>query len=418
MIRLYGADWVTFDGIDAIDGGTSTSDYCEYGYYILSASGTNGNLNNTIKNATITMHRDNTSSIGVYQYCPNPLSAAGTNSYNKYLNLSLSNTRTGIQLSGSTTYHDMNNEIGSTSNDPSFAQRFTVGSGGIDDIGGAYSGTGISVVYQEGVRVHDCDVKNLFTTSSSSIFGIYVNYNFGTNDFYGNRIYGLRETSTSSTGSIYGFCVMGSSDHVRIYNNFISGFTHLRSYENATINMYGLYSNSSATVSFDHNNVSIGSSSGMVTSTNIFISGGTNNIRNNVLVSRTPNQTTGKHYLIYYSTGNNLNSNYNLFYLPYSSNGLVGYYSGEYATLDAWYYNTGKDYNSVVGEPRFVDEANNNLRIQRNVFTPVNNSGTPVSHVPPRCLWRDTQRYDTRYRCGRSRLYFLFSVDRDQDGGR
>ncbi len=384
MLRLFGCDYVTFDGIDFTDSGSSASDYVEYGVWVGGSSGRKGATNNTIKNSTITLHRANSSSYAVYQYSYyTPIVSSATNNTNHYLNLKITNCRYGVYLNGNNSYSDFNTEIGSTSNDLAFAGRFTIGSGGLDDIGGNNTPFGISLYYQNSARVHDCDITNLYVNASgNSVYGIYGNFVYGVTTITGNRIYNLRQTlsSASTTGSLYGI-QLSTGDEVRVNNNFISGFSHGRTSEINTNYVFGIYSSGISNFYCDYNTFQLGAGIPCVNSMAMYLSGGTQYIRNNIIASEVPNQVSSKHYGIYFSSGTFSQSNNNLFFMPNTANGFAGYYSSDYHTLDDWQLATGKDLNSVQGDPRFRDEVNNDLRITPGVYTPVNNAGVAVSQV-------------------------------------
>ena len=133
-ISIKGGDYITFDGINILE---PTGYYLEYGYYLIPASTTDGAQYNTIKNCKISLNRMASNSNGIYQLTSAAaISAPGTNSYNKYLNLSIENCGTGISLTGITsTFLDEGCEISNCT------------------IGGTISGDivkrGITCVYQK-----------------------------------------------------------------------------------------------------------------------------------------------------------------------------------------------------------------------------------------------------------------------------
>ncbi|MBD2722820.1 beta strand repeat-containing protein [Hymenobacter armeniacus] len=114
IVRLSGADYVTFDGIDLLDPATNNNQIkaSEFGYAFFRASATNGCQNNTIQNCKVTMNRSGSGSAttglyGVYLALTTPTgtavtptSAAGSNSSNKFYANTLLNTQSGIFVTG------------------------------------------------------------------------------------------------------------------------------------------------------------------------------------------------------------------------------------------------------------------------------------------------------------------------------
>jgi len=120
MIKLSGADYITFDRIDLLDPVSNTGNSrMEWGYALLRASTTDGSQNNVIKNCTITLQKANTVSVGIYLanhdtagstiYNTDP---PGQNSYNKFYGNSISNVYKGIVAVSDLFSRDINNEIG------------------------------------------------------------------------------------------------------------------------------------------------------------------------------------------------------------------------------------------------------------------------------------------------------------------
>ncbi|MDK9699971.1 MAG: fibronectin type III domain-containing protein [bacterium] len=387
LVKLHGSDWIVFDGIDLTDAGTSGADYCEYGFWVTNYSGTNGGTNNTIKNATITMHRDNTLSRAVYQSNSDaPTQVNGANSYNRYLNLRITNTRYGIMLTGHGTYRDIGCEIGSTSPIASDTNRMAIGLGTSDDIGGPSSGFGVYVTNADGVRIHDIDVSRVFASNpGQSVYGIYTYNTFGISEISGCRVTHLRNSAVDASSSItvagiYTYNSGVAGIETRVFNNFISNLSHPRTTELATVYLYGL-ANAGGTVYFDNNSIVMNPTTGGATNANIYLTGSNAVLRNNILVNRTPNQSTSRHYGIYYTSGIGIISNNNCFNITNTS-GYTGYYSSTaYATIGNWRSATSLDANSVTGDPKMVNDTTGNLHIQFGIDTPISNAGTIVDWI-------------------------------------
>ena len=393
LLKLNGADYITFDGIDLLDN-TTTSASVEFGLWVTNFSASDGAQYNSFKNASITMRRDNANSKAIYQYNIGGTVPTGANSYNKYLNLKIRNSRNGVYLVGQGTVGlaDYGTEIGSSTTNVSDANRFEIGAGGVDDIGGASASNGIYVNGQQNYTIHDIDIHNVSTIGSTQgAYGIYFSTAFGTNLCYNNRIYDIKNSNTgTANGTAYGaFSLMGNGPELRFYNNMIWGVrsTSVRTAAVVTVYVYGFYV-SSGTVYTDNNSFLIEqqtinpAADTLYNSVALYMGGGINYVRNNVLYNKSANQTTSKHYAIYKGASATLvASDYNVFYVPNTVNGFVGNWGGTDAIdLAAWRTASLLDANSVVGDPRYINEASN-LHITAGVGSPVSNEGTYVAWV-------------------------------------
>jgi len=198
IVRLSGADYVTFDGIDLADLTTHTTQATamEAGYALFRPTGTNGCQNNTIRNCTVTMNRSNlttTSTSGVPYgiYAANSTAASGTavsvtttdgaNSNNKFYGNTILNTQAGIYLLGyndtAAPYSllDQNNDVGGTA---------TATGNTIQNFGGIATVTtyGIRMNYQHAGNVGYNTVDNSANggvASPSTFYGVL--FSNGTN---------------------------------------------------------------------------------------------------------------------------------------------------------------------------------------------------------------------------------------------
>ena len=103
MVRFNGCDYVTFDGIDITDGGTSASDQVEYGYLLqtLNGLGTDGATNNVIKNCSILLGGGG--SVPSFSHgvlFSNTTTAVASNSFNAIRNVTIDRSDRGIGLFG------------------------------------------------------------------------------------------------------------------------------------------------------------------------------------------------------------------------------------------------------------------------------------------------------------------------------
>ncbi|MEO6390514.1 MAG: hypothetical protein ABIP75_01600, partial [Pyrinomonadaceae bacterium] len=371
-ICIGGGDWITFDGIDvSIASGSAV----EYGYLVRNVAATNGAQNDTVKNASITLNRANTASVGLLQTSQalgagvTPTSATGGNSFNKYYNLSIQNVYSGLYLSTLVLGFDTNNEVGVTGGGTT-----TIGGATASDIGGgAVTTWGIRAIAQTNAKIFNTEVRNVGVTGAVVVDGIFLDQVGGTTDCFGNRVHDIRSTSTTSTSGITGirsntFNTAGPIN--RVYNNFIwnitSGYTGAAS---ATRQIKGISVQSNGTGvgafnNIDFNSVRIdGSASPTISSSALTIgttSGVTVNVRNNILANFTGAQAgIAKHYA-WDSTSATLTgiagsvSDHNLLYSP-NTNGFVGLgNTTDRLTLLDWRTATGQDFHSKSSDPLFV----------------------------------------------------------------
>jgi hypothetical protein len=213
-VLIYGADYVKFDGIDVYDGGSTTSDYLEYGYY-LQGPVNNGCQYDTIMNCVVNLNKANTSSRGIYTNINSPTSAAGANSYNAFLNNTIQNAYNGYYLYGNSTYRDKFNKI--------------IG-GTIDNLGNNVSTSlyGIYSYYQDTAVIKNITMSNL-STAAGIIYATYLYYNYGL-EFSNN----ILTNFTNTTSATYGIYPYYGSDY-KIFNNTLSNFA------STTGTMYTVY---------------------------------------------------------------------------------------------------------------------------------------------------------------------------------
>jgi hypothetical protein len=326
VIKIEGGDYITFDGVDIQENAANTTNLTDWAYAILKSSGTNGSQNVTIRNCNISLNKTNTSSYGIYSHNHNATSTttftvtdlAGTNSFNKIDNVSLSNVYGGIYMYGFASaapyaYYDQGNEIG-----------VIAGNAWTDFGGGNSTSYGFYGIYQNGLKI----ANNSFTgpigtnTSTGALYCIYLSTGVNSNlDIYSNTI----SITYNGTGTFYGMyslmAASGTSNVTNINNNSVIGC----SMPNATSGaFYGIYTYGGMTASWHHNNVinnSLGS--GVSTATGSFYalytyaspsSPGTAEVYNNVISNNSRNQSvlgSGFGYWFYQSGGNGTMNIYN-----------------------------------------------------------------------------------------------------------
>ncbi len=402
-VKLSGAQYVTFDGINIVDASTGTYPLY-YGYWLNNSAGTLGARYNTIKNATIQM-RINASyaTYGVYQYyntSPYPSSALGSQSYNRYLNLKISKVRYGVYCYSYSSYPDMGNEIGSEVSGFDNTNRFVIGSAVGDTIGGAGAAYGIYANYQNGLSIHDIDIKNLKTyTSSYTMYGMYLYYSpysGGTASpllIYNNRVYDFTALYTSGYTTMYGIYsyLYYSYGHQRIYNNMV--YNLQQTYTGtvtASYYTYGIYCGYyyptvvNNTIMLNQLGTQNFSSACLYYSSNYAAN---DTCKNNIFANLGSQTSTTPYHVGMYNPctypANWITSN-NSYYIPNATGGYIGYNAAAYrATLSAFQtaYTPNVDLASTTGDPLFRNSATlpYDVRILENQGASViENLGTPT----------------------------------------
>ncbi len=394
VIALNGVSYVTFDGIDAMDSisNASVSTQMEYGYGIVNSSPTTGSTNNIIRNSRIVLRRTNTTSIGLVQSTLVPATAlSGANHNNRYENIRVENSYSGIALFGTAAFPDSSNIITSTGTDTTIVGALTAG-----DIGGGTAVvTGINLTEQRNLTVSKCVVRNLLYTSTSVSQGIWLSNsnaasNYGTALIFNNQVYGINRSSTSATGTIMGMRIdVAALASVRVYNNIIhsiiSGNTAAAAATTQTIRGIS-HGHTTGTGSGEYYYNSI-----YLNNTNVnpsvvsFWKGGTsavtakNNIFNTTCVAQTGNP---KHFAVYLN-GGSINGSNNILFSSPTTNGFTGYAGAtDRLTLPLFAAATsatapadGNEQGSTWANPNFA--ATDNLSFTS--ATPASSSGVPIT---------------------------------------
>ncbi|MEJ5302013.1 MAG: fibronectin type III domain-containing protein [Bacteroidales bacterium] len=402
---LYGCDYVTFDGIDILDAGSSSSDYLERGYYLQGP--TDDNCDHvTIQNCTIDLNKNNTNSRGIYAVSNGPSSTANANNNNTITNNTIQDAYNGIYFSGNSSYYDQNNSITNNSIHDLGANSLT------STVYGIYSS------YQNNLTANNNTIYDL--TSNSTIYGFYTYYNNGTCTFNNNNVYNLTGASTSSpvygmyfypnpaasttinanniysmtnNYSIYGLYIgngnqnnitnnkissityVGSSSYIayglsssggtnnNIYNNFIAGIAAPSSTTNPGVRALNL--NGGTTANVYHNSVYVGYtsfvSSNQSASLYVTTSPTTLYMQNNIFVNNT-DVTTGTRAVAFYKSSNSLtnlanSNNNNLYYAGSPGTKNLIYYDGTNSIQDLAAFKTfmnPRESQSVTENPPFT----------------------------------------------------------------
>ncbi|MER3525235.1 MAG: hypothetical protein C4326_14625, partial [Ignavibacteria bacterium] len=226
IFGLVGADFVTLRNLTLT---SNASTLAGRGVLVINSSATDGATNNTIRDISITLNRLNTNSIAIQQHAVTPpTNAAGTNSNNKYYNLTIQNVYAGVYLlAGSTSFFDDACEIGTTDGGTT-----TIGASTANDIGNSTFQTwGIRANGQSNLKIFNCEIRNITGTSTAAVDGIFIDNagstttSLGTVEVSNNVVHDLNSTSTSSTSHrVNGIRVnlTGNATSVsRVFNNFV-----------------------------------------------------------------------------------------------------------------------------------------------------------------------------------------------------
>ena len=231
IVRISGADYLVFDGIDLSDVNSAagtTAQQREWGYFIAPASTTDGAQNNAVRNCIITLNggastTPNTGSYGIL-LSDNGLVAANAttapNSGNKFNGNTINGPVIGIYIAGiSTTVaanQDAGNEIGSTAGNT------------INAKSGTASGYGVRVDYASGTKTENNIISLIGTTGTSTLRGVGYGASAGTGINGAVLINNNTITlSTAGTSTVWGINQAGTSTptSVAITNNKVQNST-------------------------------------------------------------------------------------------------------------------------------------------------------------------------------------------------
>ncbi|MBL0018239.1 MAG: T9SS type A sorting domain-containing protein [Bacteroidetes bacterium] len=374
ILAFVGTDYVTVRNLNLVSTGSTASNIVDRGLVVANATATDGAQNGLYENITVTLLRNNTSSIGIQQLsATTATSAAGANSTNIYRNLNISNVYAGIYLLGTAAFPDLACQIGNTS--PTAFN--TIGGLTAFDIGGGNVATqnfGIRIASQSGAKVFNNLVRNVSAQTTTD--GILCELGQGTSEIYMNKVQTVRNNGTASTSFASGIranLATTGTHSLRVYNNFVADITSAYTgAATATRIVKGIYVQSAGSgvstesINVDANNVRIDGTLFPNSSNACFeigtASGPVINVRNNVFANYTGAQAGVATHNAWFSTsatatGNTGSvSNYNDLYIANATNGFTGTGNATtYATLANWQAGmVGMDANSVVTDPTFI----------------------------------------------------------------
>ncbi len=379
IFKLNGADYIVIDGSNTVGGSTKDltieNTATAGGVIWLASKGTGaGCTYNTVKNTNIVGYSNASGNYAIFSGGTSFGSTGDDNDYNTYQNNTIGKAYYGIYALSSAAGTSNNNTItqniignatdaSSVGNIGIYLTQVTNSSISQNEIFNLKVSTtpkGISLT--SGCSGLTVDRNKIYTikyagTSGYGGWGIEVNPAVVSSNIIvsNNMIYDIGGDGWSAIigSSMCGIVVQGTSGGVKLYYN--------------SINLYGNYSKSSATIT-----------AGVYVASTVT----TVDMRNNVISNSMVNTTTltSKAYSIYSAAANTAydNINYNDYFAS-GSQAVFGYLGTDVADLAAWKTATGKDANSVSGDPKFV--SNTDLHIQTDKVSPVSEAGTPIAGI-------------------------------------
>ena len=376
LVRLSGADFVTFNGLalaDPNNAAATTAQQMEFGFALFRASATDGCQNNTFRNCSVGLNRANPATVGIYGSpgtTASPTDApatapAGANSNNPYSGNTVADAATGIFLAATATAAanlDQNNDIG------------TAAGNVVSSFGGADGASGIAAVQQAGLRIVGNTVSGSATGGPGASFGIALGAGTGGALVARNLVRTLKSVGTAGVG-VRGISLDpgAGATGIIVRNNVVADLTADGGGATGTGPVMGIGVLSGAGAGLYHNSVQLNgdrannAAVGKVAAALFVADGATGlNVRNNVLsnvqTTSDPDAAgTGTNYAVYAAGTANPFAiiDYNL-YDPRSgatpARGVlaaapefVGHLGGtDRATLDAWKTATGQDRSSMA----------------------------------------------------------------------
>ncbi|MBK8699746.1 MAG: HYR domain-containing protein [Saprospiraceae bacterium] len=249
IFKIVGADWVTISNITFTDGNVTNPATMEYGLALFKLGEGDGAQNNTIQNCTFNMQRINFAtgiapmvegSVGIlminstatFATTPlTPVSAAGTNSYNKFYGNTTNGGNYGIVLSGYAaptpfTLGDTNNDIGGSS--PATGNSILNYGGGV---AANNASAGIRANNQWGLNIAYNTVVNNNGGGAdhpSTLRGIYAQAGTSANATINFNTVTIKGAGTTSqlTGIDVGIGSTAASNTVTVENNTVQNCTY------------------------------------------------------------------------------------------------------------------------------------------------------------------------------------------------
>jgi PKD repeat protein len=388
VIGIVGADHTSLSTSTGILEIRSSTAHVDRGMLIMNSSLTDGTRSSGFQKLTISLDRTNVNSIGVEQMLTGTLLASsGSNSWNIYEAITISNAYSGLQITGDATFPDSSVTI----------TRAIIGDNLPNDIGnGAFTSFGIHATNQHDLGIIESRVRNISVNGNAVCRGIWLESMRGICNVYGNRVRNINNNSVSSTSDVIGISAdlhATGTNEMRIFNNFVFGLSSAYTGTgSAIVQVKGIYIQpaggaSASTFHVDFNNVSIENASLLISST-CFESGTTSgpviNTRTNIFVNSTAAQVSpAAHFCLVTPTANLIGnsgsiSNNNDFFIPNAPRGFIGKgNTSTYASLANWQAAMSSDALTLNVDPLFATSTDIHV-----LSTALNASGIPLAWVP------------------------------------
>lgn len=326
-IWLNSADYITFNGIDIKDAGSSTSNYLEYGFY-LSGSSTDGCSHNTFKNLSISLTQSNTSAYCIYSVSSATV-ASGKNSSNIIQNVTMKRAIRGIYFIGVTGLEDEGNTvqnvlidslgISASSAGQAITMSYQDGASILNTVASNLTGNGIYGINMSNsmnFTIQGDTLRNLTNGSSAAVYCIYFTNSSGNNLIKGNVI---QNVSSNGGGINCIFRQLGTSTNqitentiFNIVGNFVSG------------QLFGILARDGTAIDYIHKNTIYNFTSagniGAIATLYTSVTTNTEIIYNN-FVYDLKGPATSSTYIIagFYFMGGTIKLYYNTAYINYTS---------------------------------------------------------------------------------------------------
>ncbi len=396
LLGVVGADYLTLRGLTLTSGGGTT---LVTALLVMPSSTSDGAQHNTFRDLTVRQNRLRATSIAIRaRSVLVPLGVAGTNSHNRYLNLTIEDVAAGIALEGNGTVPDEGNEIGVIDGGVT-----VIGGAAVNNLGGTSLAYGVRCLNQKDVTIASCEIRNITSTGTNTVDGILFESagayagGVGVAAISSNRIHDLANLNVAA-GVVTGIraTLPSTGGETRIHNNMVSGLqsnstvTATRRIIGIALQPFGQATTGRHNVMF--NSVRIAPTNPACSNTayeswmpiDLFspTAGGIVNL-NNIYANFTgPQSGSAKHYAMFIGFerigGYGSESDFNVLHVADPANGFVGSFNGvDKPLLRDWMLASGLlDYASRPFDPRFLSA--DDLHISSTLPNPVESEGTPI----------------------------------------
>ncbi|MHC1736578.1 MAG: fibronectin type III domain-containing protein [Ignavibacteriaceae bacterium] len=356
LIRLNGADRVTFDGRFSGSGSYLTIRNSNTSNPVLTI--TNGSINNTFRN-TVFEGASTSTSNGVIFF------STGINTNNLITECEIKNVDASNMPAVGIYFASTDN----SSNTISKSKIYN------------FSGYGMFLSTTGALEIEQNEIYQSTASGSATVYGIHIS-NSSTNllKISRNKIYSLNGSASATIKGIYYPGSSGVNSNVSIENNIIS----LSPTTTGTVDGIDYFGYVANSLNLYYNTIYLGGSLTSGTNGSYGIrkrdAATTFNIKDNIVFNtRTNSGGTGSHYSIFVSTTTGtLNFNYNDYFVNGTGGGVLGYWSASnQATIGDWRTASSQDANSININPEFQSAAD----LRPNLGNGVLATGNPVSGI-------------------------------------